>query len=54
MGIGASLAEMRQPMGIIIIGGILSSTILTLWFIPAVERLVTSRVKSTTNKGNSK
>jgi Cu/Ag efflux pump CusA len=37
-------------MGIIIIGGILSSTILTLWFIPAVERLVTGRV----NKGNSK
>jgi HAE1 family hydrophobic/amphiphilic exporter-1 len=54
MGIGASLAEMRQPMGIIVIGGILSSTVLTLWFIPAIERLITSRVKHRAKKGNSK
>jgi HAE1 family hydrophobic/amphiphilic exporter-1 len=45
LGIGASLAEMRQPMGIITIGGILSSTVLTLWFIPAIERLVTRQTQ---------
>ncbi len=37
MGIGASGAEMRQPMGVVIIGGIVSSTILTLWIVPALE-----------------
>jgi HAE1 family hydrophobic/amphiphilic exporter-1 len=46
LGIGESLAEMRQPMGIITIGGIVSSTILTLWFIPAIERLVIRRAKT--------
>jgi HAE1 family hydrophobic/amphiphilic exporter-1 len=55
LGIGESLAEMRQPMGIITIGGIVSSTVLTLWFIPALERLVIRRAKTrNTNKGNSK
>ncbi len=43
LGIGASLAEMRQPMGVIVIGGIISSTVLTLWFIPALEYLVSRR-----------
>ncbi|ULQ59743.1 efflux RND transporter permease subunit [Brucepastera parasyntrophica] len=43
MGIGASLAEIRQPMGVVIIGGIISSTVLTLWFIPAIEYLVSRR-----------
>lgn len=37
LGIGASGAEVRQPMGIVTIGGIISATILTLVFIPAVE-----------------
>jgi HAE1 family hydrophobic/amphiphilic exporter-1 len=37
LGIGASLAEMRQPMGIIVSGGIISSTFMTLWLIPALE-----------------
>jgi HAE1 family hydrophobic/amphiphilic exporter-1 len=37
LGIGASLAEMRQPMGIIVSGGIISSTIMTLWLIPCLE-----------------
>jgi HAE1 family hydrophobic/amphiphilic exporter-1 len=46
LGIGASLAEMRQPMGIIVSGGIVSSTVLTLWFIPALERLVTRNRKT--------
>ncbi|MDR1046188.1 MAG: efflux RND transporter permease subunit, partial [Treponema sp.] len=55
LGIGASLAEMRQPMGIIVTGGILSSTVLTLWFIPAVECLVTRRTaKHQTQQGKNK
>jgi HAE1 family hydrophobic/amphiphilic exporter-1 len=37
LGIGASLAEMRQPMGIIVSGGIIASTFMTLWLIPALE-----------------
>ncbi len=40
LGIGASAAEMRQPMGIVTIGGILSSTGLTLVVIPAIENLI--------------
>lgn len=40
LGIGASGAEMRQPMGVVIIGGIVSSTMLTLWIIPALEYAV--------------
>ena len=40
LGIGASGAEIRQPMGIVSIGGIVSSTILTLVVIPAIEFLV--------------
>ncbi|HOJ78865.1 MAG TPA: efflux RND transporter permease subunit [Bacillota bacterium] len=47
MGIGASGAEIRQPMGIVSISGILSSTILTLVFIPAMEVLVTKKQKLT-------
>jgi HAE1 family hydrophobic/amphiphilic exporter-1 len=37
LGIGASMAELRKPMGIIVIGGIISSTVLTLWLIPALD-----------------
>jgi hydrophobic/amphiphilic exporter-1 (mainly G- bacteria), HAE1 family len=40
MGVGASGAEMRQPMGIVIIGGIISATFLTLFLVPALEYLV--------------
>jgi HAE1 family hydrophobic/amphiphilic exporter-1 len=40
MGIGASAVEARQPMGIVSIGGIVSSTLLTLVVIPALEILV--------------
>jgi HAE1 family hydrophobic/amphiphilic exporter-1 len=43
MGIGASLAEMRQPMGIIVTGGIVSSTVMTLWLIPCLELVVFRR-----------
>jgi HAE1 family hydrophobic/amphiphilic exporter-1 len=42
LGIGASGAEFRAPMGIVSIGGLISSTFLTLLVIPAVENL-TSR-----------
>jgi HAE1 family hydrophobic/amphiphilic exporter-1 len=45
MGIGASGAEMRAPMGIVTIGGIISSTIMTLYLIPALENLL-SRMKN--------
>lgn len=45
MGIGASGAEMRQPMGVVIIGGIVVSTALTLFLIPALEYLL-SRAES--------
>lgn len=39
MGIGDAGAEMRIPMGVIIVGGIISSTVLTLYVIPAMERM---------------
>jgi len=42
MGIGDAGAEMRQPMGVVSIGGILASTILTLFFIPALENALVS------------
>ncbi|GHT57470.1 multidrug ABC transporter [Spirochaetia bacterium] len=45
LGIGASLAEMRQPMGVIVIGGIISSTIMTLWLIPCLEFVMSGKKK---------
>jgi HAE1 family hydrophobic/amphiphilic exporter-1 len=48
LGIGASLAELRQPMGIIVTGGIVSSTIMTLWLIPCFEFVLAQRSR---NKG---
>ena len=51
MGIGASLAEMRQPMGIVVTGGIISSMIMTLWLVPCLEFVI--RRKPTT-EGESK
>jgi HAE1 family hydrophobic/amphiphilic exporter-1 len=45
LGIGASLAEMRQPMGIIVSGGIISSTFMTLWLIPALEFVLKGKNK---------
>lgn len=39
LGIGASGAEMRQPMGLVIVGGIISSTVMTLYVVPALEML---------------
>ncbi len=46
MGLGASGAEMRQPMGMVIIGGIISSTVMTLFLIPALEYLASRDRKS--------
>jgi HAE1 family hydrophobic/amphiphilic exporter-1 len=40
LGIGSSGAEMRQSMGLVSIGGILSSTVLTLFMIPAIEYIL--------------
>lgn len=42
LGIGSSGVEMRQPMGLVSIGGILASTFLTLFVIPAVENTLVS------------
>ena len=46
LGIGASGAEMRQPMGVVSIGGIIASTILSLVVIPVLYNVV-SRKKET-------
>jgi HAE1 family hydrophobic/amphiphilic exporter-1 len=45
LGIGDSGAEMRQPMGMVIIGGIISSMVLTLLIIPALEFIVSKKQK---------
>jgi HAE1 family hydrophobic/amphiphilic exporter-1 len=50
LGIGESLAEMRQPMGIIVSGGIISSTIMTLWLIPALEFVLKGKTKTRRSK----
>jgi HAE1 family hydrophobic/amphiphilic exporter-1 len=46
LGIGKSLAEMRQPMGIVVAGGIVSSMIMTLWLIPCLEFALSKRNKN--------
>jgi hydrophobic/amphiphilic exporter-1 (mainly G- bacteria), HAE1 family len=40
MGVGASGAELRQPMGVVTIGGILASTALSLYFIPILYQMI--------------
>ena len=42
LGIGASGAEMRQPMGLVSIGGLIASTFLTLFVIPSIENALES------------
>ncbi len=42
MGIGSSGAEMRQPMGLVSIGGLIAATFLTLFAIPAIENALES------------
>jgi HAE1 family hydrophobic/amphiphilic exporter-1 len=46
MGIGSAGREFRQPLGIVSIGGLVVSSILTLVVIPAVYNLTTRRKKS--------
>lgn len=47
LGIGASGAEMRQPLGVVSIGGIIVSTFMTLYVIPAMYLIFTkSHVKT--------
>lgn len=43
LGIGEAGAEMRQPLGIVSIGGIIVSTIMTLYVIPAMYLITTKR-----------
>ncbi|MDX9801452.1 MAG: efflux RND transporter permease subunit [Spirochaetia bacterium] len=43
LGLGSSGAEIRQPMGIVSIGGLVASTVLSLFVIPAIENLLTRR-----------
>ncbi len=43
LGIGESGAEMRQPLGIVSIGGIIVSTIMTLYVIPAMYYFTTKK-----------
>ena len=45
MGIGDAGKEMRTPMGVVSVGGLLVSTILTLWVIPAITYAFTRRKK---------
>jgi len=43
LGLGDAGAEMRQPLGIVSIGGIIISTLLTLYTIPALYYLTTKK-----------
>ena len=54
MGIGASMAEMRQPMGVVVAGGIISSMIMTLWLIPCLEFVTNKNSSNQKSKGESK
>jgi HAE1 family hydrophobic/amphiphilic exporter-1 len=45
LGIGDAGKEMRQPLGIVSIGGLVASTFLTLYVVPACYYLVTSFIK---------
>jgi HAE1 family hydrophobic/amphiphilic exporter-1 len=42
LGLGSSGAEMRQPMGLVSIGGLIAATFLTLFVIPAIENALES------------
>jgi HAE1 family hydrophobic/amphiphilic exporter-1 len=45
LGIGTSLSELRQPMGVVVASGIISSTVMTLWLIPCLEFTLARRSK---------
>lgn len=46
LGLGSAGREFRQPMGIVSIGGLVASTLLTLFVIPALYHLTTRQKKS--------
>jgi len=46
MGVGSSGVELRQPMGVVSIGGLLSSAILSLYVIPVLYNLSSKEKKS--------
>ena len=50
LGVGASGAELRQPMGIVTIGGVAMSTLLSLVLIPALERLTAGKAPERNRK----
>ena len=52
LGIGASGAEMRQPMGIVSIGGLTAATFLSLFVIPSLENVIEGR-KRKENRGTT-
>lgn len=45
LGVGDAGVEMRTPMGVVSVGGLIVSTILTLWVIPAITYAFTRRKK---------
>lgn len=51
MGMGEAGREIRQPMGIVTIGGLIVSAVLTLLIIPAIYNLTTRRKNKRITKG---
>ncbi|MCG8477591.1 MAG: efflux RND transporter permease subunit, partial [Spirochaetales bacterium] len=51
LGIGASGAELRQPMGIVSIGGLFAATFLSLFVIPALEVMLARNPKRSSLEG---
>ena len=43
LGIGGAGVELRQPMGVVAIGGLITATFLSLFVIPALENAIVSR-----------
>jgi HAE1 family hydrophobic/amphiphilic exporter-1 len=43
MGMGDAGKEMRTPMGVVSVGGLIVSTVLTLWVIPAITFALTRK-----------
>jgi HAE1 family hydrophobic/amphiphilic exporter-1 len=50
IGIGSSGVEMRQPLGVVSIGGLLASTSLTLFVLPAFYYIFEDRKKNHVKK----